>query len=537
MTALDMCVKNAKSSADPGDQQGMENCSKCGHRHGRMAEKCDGEINPVIVCLKCDYCSLDGDSVEDSEDCRCSKAVQCRLCVVSCESSDIGCKEHDGVMECDKSTGQLFVTPVVKYKDCGELSVTPVVKCRDCGNPVENLQDKVNSLDGEQKDVRCLECEETALNSTGSTWSTKCEDCGNSNKKWFHKIVSDNDVQLICLACLKTWKPDSTIGLQELPELRMTGKKRVFSKQKRTHRRVKDLRQLHCGDHIAWDRAYIVWHHAIVTAVDVAASQLTVIHNSGGIKDMPNGRLASVRVETFNVDCKFEFLYVFEYDESECFTPEEVIERATQRLDDSYDPFTNNCEHFARWCKTGQKYSLQRKFFDDRLKMGASGFAKVIEELLMTAVRFFGKSESMQDILGVGSQNAAAIIEARLGCFTAPNTIVHGLQIGTFFMGLILAILAEIIFFSCKLYEAKKDADAKYMPVDVFQRGVFQLLTEGLVGLGGGLGAAFGMSLVPYAGPFLSPIGYVLGNWIGRLIGALIGRLLVELFYRYKLLH
>lgn len=530
MTALDTCGGNAKSSADAHNGHVMADCPKCGQRRGLLAEKCDGEMDPVVVCVKCDYCSLDRCGIESWENyCRGSKRVQCQKFIVNYKSSDGVCKEHDDVTECAKSAG--------------ESSVTPVVKCKDCGNPVENLHDEVRSSDGEQAEVKCLECEENALNAADSKWSTKCKDCGNRKKKWFHKMVSDDDVQLICLVCLKTWKPDSTVNLQGLPEVRVTvkaGKMPVVSTEtpKRTHRRVKDLQELRSGDHIAWDREYIVWHHAIITDVDVAANQITVIHNSGGIKDMPNGRLASVRVETFEVDCEFEFLYVFEYDETECFTPEEVIERATQRLDDSYDPFTNNCEHFARWCKTGLKYCLQRKGFDDRLKMGASGFAKVIEESLMTAVRFFGKSESMQDILGIGSKNAAAIIEARLGCFTAPSTIVHGLQIGTFFMGLILAILAEIIFFCCKLYEAKKDADAKYMPVDVFKRGVFQLLTEGLVGLCGGMGAAFGMSLVPYAGPFLSPVGYVLGNWIGRLIGALIGRLLLgRILHRYKFLH
>lgn len=525
MTELDICGGNAKSSADSQDRQGMADCPKCGQKNGRVAEKCDGETYPVVVCLKCDYCSLDSDSVETGDnDCQDSEVVQCRKCVVNCKSvSDNPCKEHDDLTECDKSTGEYFAE-----------------NCEKCGSPVENILDKFSD-NGDQADVKCLECDETALTAAGSRWSTECDECGNRNKKWFHKIVSDDDTQLICLVCLKTWKPDSTINLQGLPEVQMTvkaGKVPAISQvtPKQTHRRVKDLRQLHCGDHIAWDREYIVWHHAIITDVDVAANQITVIHNSGGIKDMPNGRIASVRVESFNVDCESEFLYVFEYDETECFAPEEVIERATQRLDDSYDPLSNNCEHFARWCKTGLKYSFQRKGFDDRMKMGASGFAKVIEESLMTAVRFFGKSESMQDILGIGSKNAAAIIEARFGCFTAPSTIVHGLQIGTFFMGLTLAILAEIIFFSCKLYEAKKDADAKYMPVDVFQRGVFQLLSEGLVGLCGGLGAAFGMSLVPYAGPFLSPIGYVLGNWLGRLIGALIGRLSIQILHQYKIL-
>ncbi|GMO55355.1 MAG: hypothetical protein Ta2A_00110 [Treponemataceae bacterium] len=41
-------------------------------------------------------------------------------------------------------------------------------------------------------------------------------------------------------------------------------------------------------------------------------------------------------------------------------TPEETLHRAIRRLGESgYDFFTNNCDHFATWCKTGEHYSLQ----------------------------------------------------------------------------------------------------------------------------------------------------------------------------------
>ena len=35
------------------------------------------------------------------------------------------------------------------------------------------------------------------------------------------------------------------------------------------------------------------------------------------------------------------------------FDPDEVIRRAVSRLGEKgYNPATNNCEHFARWCAT-----------------------------------------------------------------------------------------------------------------------------------------------------------------------------------------
>ncbi|NMF85958.1 lecithin retinol acyltransferase family protein [Nodosilinea sp. P-1105] len=45
-----------------------------------------------------------------------------------------------------------------------------------------------------------------------------------------------------------------------------------------------------------------------------------------------------------------------------------VIERATSRLgEQQYDLFTNNCEHFANWCKTGRSESAQLADFGFRL--------------------------------------------------------------------------------------------------------------------------------------------------------------------------
>lgn len=42
------------------------------------------------------------------------------------------------------------------------------------------------------------------------------------------------------------------------------------------------------------------------------------------------------------------------------YTPEETVARARSRMGEtSYSLFTNNCEHFAIWCKTGVRESLQ----------------------------------------------------------------------------------------------------------------------------------------------------------------------------------
>lgn len=57
------------------------------------------------------------------------------------------------------------------------------------------------------------------------------------------------------------------------------------------------------------------------------------------------------------------------------YTPEETVERAKQRLGEtSYNFFTNNCEHFAIWCKTGVSESLQISGMLNSL-LGTPGFS------------------------------------------------------------------------------------------------------------------------------------------------------------------
>ena len=44
------------------------------------------------------------------------------------------------------------------------------------------------------------------------------------------------------------------------------------------------------------------------------------------------------------------------------FSAEETIRRAKERLgEEKYNLVTNNCEHFAMWCKTGEAVSGQVK--------------------------------------------------------------------------------------------------------------------------------------------------------------------------------
>lgn len=75
-----------------------------------------------------------------------------------------------------------------------------------------------------------------------------------------------------------------------------------------------------------------------------------------------------------------ELMNQLDKSEYHLYTPEETIARARTRIGETkYGLLTNNCEHFAMWCKTGVKESLQVQFFEMLLEQGL---------LALTPVRF-----------------------------------------------------------------------------------------------------------------------------------------------------
>jgi len=127
---------------------------------------------------------------------------------------------------------------------------------------------------------------------------------------------------------------------------------------------VRSLSVLRRGDHVAWKRSAGIWHHAILLDVDAVSGELEIIHYSGSVMrdEESGGSFASIRRERVAVSVRSKDLYRVDYDPRRihCFSPDVVVERAISRLHESeYNPLTRNCEHFARWCKTGQWKSVQ----------------------------------------------------------------------------------------------------------------------------------------------------------------------------------
>jgi len=135
---------------------------------------------------------------------------------------------------------------------------------------------------------------------------------------------------------------------------------------------VRSATELQCGDHIACPTIYVVLsHHAIVLA-SMGDNMVKVIHVKAKEKrqdddddddDDDNGFPPYEVVEEL-IDVgdhiKMGNLWRYEYEPDKCYDPDEVIMRAKTKLGKfEYNALENNCEHFARWCKTNENASVQ----------------------------------------------------------------------------------------------------------------------------------------------------------------------------------
>ena len=141
--------------------------------------------------------------------------------------------------------------------------------------------------------------------------------------------------------------------------------------------------EIQAGDHIVFAGA-VYDHHAIVISVKPTADehcsekkrQLSLVHASNtmggvsiGITKFFGGKAKILKTDE-EVDFQKTKTLVVKYFNNK-FTPEEIVQRAISEQEKfgtndakfKYNLFENNCEHFATWCVTDQRLSVQvRKF-------------------------------------------------------------------------------------------------------------------------------------------------------------------------------
>ena len=167
--------------------------------------------------------------------------------------------------------------------------------------------------------------------------------------------------------------------------------------------RVSSLDELRSGDHIAFHRlsgAY--WHHAIVEYIDEKEGKFGVIEYTNTVKEIVQGfkdgaqAAASLlknhgsqsesgegkdyipaMAKVKRTECKLENEDVYVFKHKKCLDPKKVVENAQGWLGKGgYNPFINNCEHFAMWCKTGKSSS------DQINKSQEMAFKEVVKETI-----------------------------------------------------------------------------------------------------------------------------------------------------------
>ena len=157
--------------------------------------------------------------------------------------------------------------------------------------------------------------------------------------------------------------------------------------------RASSLDDIQRADHIRVERGPY-WHHFIVESVDKGSGEVNIIEytntatgfiqdNSGDPKNPGKAKVVEGKIK-FDTNENF---YVIKH--TSCFDPETVISRAESKLGErKYNAFTNNCEHFALWCKTGVSSSEQINKATDTLKVAGTCYAKKLaqKEIVKTVV-------------------------------------------------------------------------------------------------------------------------------------------------------
>ena len=387
------------------------------------------------------------------------------------------------------------------------LDVVPF-SCQ-CGNNEVDCFEKYYDACGDLSRVTCLVCDRQKVVDT--FFGVECWHCKNDSKELFEKRVDDYGriALLRCLVCDK--------------HLRLPGQPSPAPRKERTDdgpgwTKIADLRHVQRGDHVAWHNWYAIWHHAIVVDIPDGGRALTVIHYSSDIGKQ-DGHCASVRLETLNVNPHKEDLYRMDYPPGNVYPVEEVIERAVSRLGEAkYNPLANNCEHFARWCKTGRAQCGQVRVFADRLKLATVSTAtKTIQEVAADGI----------ETLVTGSIRRFCIrgIRQRAGqAFGATSGVVRNVKCGALACNVAINFVVEAGMFAKDAIEAYRRHKSGAISREDFRQQLCKVGCECTGGLiGGSAMGILGQVLVPV--PIVGGlVGSTVGNLIGRFIGAVTGK-------------
>jgi len=109
-----------------------------------------------------------------------------------------------------------------------------------------------------------------------------------------------------------------------------------------------------------------------------------------------------------------EDVYLHHYDNIPCFSNEETLQRAFSQLGKrGYSLIGNNCEHWARWCRTGEHYSEQIIKFRSLVKEKSATLLIVDPTaLLIKDIALVGAQPFAQFLSAIGSGVILTVVES-----------------------------------------------------------------------------------------------------------------------------
>ena len=313
--------------------------------------------------------------------------------------------------------------------------------------------------------------------------------------------------------------------------------------------KVLRVEQIKRGDHICFkSESVFYWHHAIVETAAKSNGEVNVIEYSNSSKQFSldsssppkNPALAVVVRRKFN-EFENESVYVIKHDR--CFDPETVVSRAKSKLGErKYHPVTNNCVHFALWCKTGVSSSEQVNSVKDTLKTGVNDVTDTLNTgtwraavAANTRVKAIVKTEVSHEVTrefvnhtlhGKGHQIVSSGVGAMSKQLMTQTTVKTGQEVvknGMTAMTkesnagvLACAVAFESLFAAYDINSAYAYKKEEKIRLSEFTKTVGKEIVTGIFDVAGcTLGTAIGQVVIPVP---------VVGGFVGCIVGSLIGK-------------
>jgi len=295
------------------------------------------------------------------------------------------------------------------------------------------------------------------------------------------------------------------------------------------------------GDHILWHRTKELYdHHAIVEWVDHKTGEIHCIEYGSDKQGKSFGKGVVRRTKVTTV----EGMHNVVYNETTLSnnSVDEVLERARSRLKErGYNPLKNNCEHFATWCKTGEKCCSQifpfiQRIFAVLTKGVAGGVGTAVGRCAAWCSKAAARNgttvfKEMIDLFSGDSANLLIAI-AKGGMEEGKKLLKAkycALTVGC------VAVFIEWCLFCFEYYRARnaykaaiEDSTDEQEINELKKQLVDNITVAAFKRIGGAAGCIVlgtACSYIPVVGMYVAPLGAMAGGIIGERFGSWLGQI------------